>query len=265
MSQAIASFVDSPNAAGLGVGLAFFPVQIGTVCDGAAYANPVVPIAPLPGNAGPIKNAIGVAMPNGGTPTAQALQGAIDYARRYTMQQMGTRTAAVLLVTDGTPTGCTTNTVQAAADFAKAGFASTPSIKTFVVGMGNTAALDQVALAGSGGATHYIPTMGDVAGTLTKALRAISSMSTCVYSLPAPPTGSPNPLLVNLQFNIPGSAPRPIPKVSSDADCMTAHGWYYDNPTLPTSITLCSASCNAIQATPGTTVQIAYGCPSIVR
>ena len=81
-----------------------------------------------------------------------ATDGAIAYARTYTTQQMGQRSAAVLLVTDGNPTGCNQNGVTQAVAAAQAGFMGTPSIKTFVVGMGNTAALSMVALAGSGGA-----------------------------------------------------------------------------------------------------------------
>src|SRR6185503_17009845 len=163
MGTALGQFVDSPAPAmaGVQVGLTFFGLSDGSVpCQQNSYATPVVPIGML-GTSGPaIKTAIAGTMPGGGTPTAPALQGAIAYARQYTMQNMGMRTAAVLLVTDGNPTGCNQQGVMQAVAAAQAGYMGMPQIKTFVVGMGNTAALSQVALAGSGGMQDYIPTMG---------------------------------------------------------------------------------------------------------
>jgi hypothetical protein len=208
-------------------------------------------------------NALAATMPGGNTPTAPALQGAIDYARIYTMMNMGARTAAVLLVTDGIPNGCL-STIPQVADIATAGFTGTPPIKTFVVGMGNTAALDQVALAGSGGATHYIPTSGDVTGTLTKALGEISGMPTCVYGLPTKDGGSIDAHLVNLELKIGANTPIPIGNVSSSTECLTADGWYFDNALMPTSMQLCPASCDAIQV-PRSSVQVLYGCPTVTR
>src|SRR5262249_50559975 len=140
-------------------------------------------------------------MPNSNTPTTPALQSAIQYARTFTMTNMGARTVAVLLVTDGLPNGCN-STIQQVADLAKQGFEGTPSIKTFVINLRNTAALNQVTLANSGGATHYIPTMGDVTGTLTTALSSISSMSTYVYSIPTAPSGPTDLQRVNLELRV---------------------------------------------------------------
>ncbi len=174
------------------------------------------------------------------------------------MQQMGMRTAAVLLVTDGVPTGCNRNMVPDAAAAAMAGFTGTPQIKTFVVGMGDTAALDQIALAGSGGMTHYIPTMGDVVGTLTNALTAITGMITCSYTIPA---GS-NPNLVNVEITVNGGMPMQIGKVANAAACPAGGGWYYDGAP-PTMIILCPQSCDAVKNTPNSGVQVLYGCPSI--
>jgi hypothetical protein len=276
-TMALNTFVGSmqAQASGIGIGIGFFAPTAGgnnAACNAATYATPIVPIAPLPGNAMPFTAAVGATMPNGSTPTTPALTGAIQYARAYTAMQMAGRTAAVVLVTDGLPAACgnAANTVQTAAAAAAAGFMGMPSIKTFVIGMGNTAALEEIAVAGVGGvrancplgaaaATCYIPTAGDVTGALSKALTAISGMVTCSYTIP---TGS-NPALVNVQVTIgQGGMPKQIGIVQNAAACTAAGGWYYDNPTTPTQIVLCPQSCDPIKATPDSGVEVLYGCPS---
>jgi hypothetical protein len=263
MGTALTGFVDSPAPAmaGVSVGLTFFGLSDGTTpCQQNSYQNPVVPIAPLMTSGPAIKTAIGMTMPGGGTPTAPALQGAIAAARAYTTAQMGQRTAAVLLVTDGNPTGCGQNGVMQAVAAAQAGYMGMPQIKTFVVGMGNTMALSQVALAGSGGMQDYIPTMGDVVGTLTKALSTITGMITCNYAIPA---GS-DPRLVNVQITVGmGGMAQKIGKVANAAACGMPGGWYYDNDAKPTMIILCPQSCDAVKNTPNSGVEVLYGCPSV--
>jgi hypothetical protein len=96
--------------------------------------------------------------------------------------------------------------------------------------MGNVAALDEVALAGSGNMTHYIPTMGDVVGTLTKALSTITGMITCNYAIPA---GS-DPRLVNVEITVGAGMSTKIggsptrPRARWRLGC--------DNPAMPTMI-----------------------------
>jgi hypothetical protein len=264
MSTAINNFVSSPQAAGVGIGLGFFGLADGTtVCTSNSYATPVVPIAPLPGNATAVNNAIAATMPSGGTPTTPALQGAIAYARAYTIAQRGQRSAAVLFVTDGTPTGCgTTNTVGTAAMAASDGYDGAPRIRTFVVGMGDTAALDQVALAGSGNAYHYIPTAGDVVGTVVAALKAITGMITCQYSLRVPAGTTLDPALVNVEVALGGGAPTRLGKVSGPTSCGASGGWYYDDNANPMLIGLCSQTCDPLKANPNSQVQVLVGCPS---
>jgi hypothetical protein len=262
MGNALNGFVNSPMANGVGIGLGFFGLQDGTTpCTVNSYSTPIVPIAPLPGNAMAISNAIAMTMPSGSTPTAVALQGAIAYARQYTMMQMGQRTAAVLLVTDGNPTVCGAG-INPSVQAAMAGYTGMPQIKTFVVGMGNTAALSQVALAGSGGMQDYIPTNGDVVGTLTKALTQITGMISCNYTIPA---GS-DPTLVNIQVTVgQNGMPTTIGKVANMAACGANGGWYYDvaPPAKPTMIILCPQSCDPIKNTPNSGVQVLYGCPTM--
>src|SRR5258708_5966896 len=179
-TQAVQSFVTAPNST-LGIGIGYFSLN-NNACSAAAYAMPTVAIAPLPGNANAITTAIGRLMPGGNTPTVPALTGAIDYARQYTMNTPG-RTASVVFITDGIPNGCNSS-VQGATTVAQMGFTGMPSIKTYVIGLGNTMALDAIALARTGGATHHFPAQADVATLLAPALTQISGAVTCDYTIP---------------------------------------------------------------------------------
>src|SRR6266540_773772 len=261
VTNAITGFVNAPGNAGIGVGIGFFPLGGGSNCTPAAYARPTVPIAALPGSAMPIIAAIGMNGPNGGTPTVPALDGALQYAQTYTRSTAG-RAAAVVFVTDGIPNGCT-STVPAAATLAQGYFGRNPSIKTYVVGLGATMSLDQIALAGSGNVTHYFPASGDVAGRLGAALRQITGMITCNFTLPMNPARPIDFTTVNVQVTMGTGTPRDVGRVENAAACGSTGGWYYNvNPPagVPTQLTLCSQVCDPLKNTPESSVQVLLGC-----
>lgn len=170
IKDAIDAFVASPSSVGAGVGIGFFEGP--DFCGVASYAKPAVAISPLPGVASDISSALTTNSPGGTTPTEPALAGAIEYAKAFSTSTPG-HTAVVVFVTDGMPNGCN-STVAGAAAIAQAGYTGTPSIKTYVIGLGATAALDQIALAGSGGTDHYFSANGDVTARLLAALETIS-------------------------------------------------------------------------------------------
>jgi hypothetical protein len=256
-TQAVQSFVAAPSSDGIGVGLGYFSLDASSACNTAAYAQPLVPISPLPGSANAITQAVMTLTPAGNTPTVPALQGALQYATTYTRNTPG-RSASVVLVTDGVPNGCN-STVVAAAMAAQAAFSGTPTIPTYVIGLGNTANLDQIALSGSGGAFHYFPAQGDIAGQLAAALAKISGVLTCDYVIPM--TSTIDPLNVNIQVTVGAGATTLVGYVGSAASCGPNGGWYYDNPANPTHVTLCPQTCNPLQATPNSKVLVLYGCP----
>ena len=64
-----------------------------------------------------------------------ALTGALQYARAWAAAHTDRKTV-VVLATDGDPSFCSGNTVQDVANVAQAGFTATPSVETFVVGVG---------------------------------------------------------------------------------------------------------------------------------
>jgi len=73
--------------------------------------------------------------------------------------------------------------------------------------------------------------------------------------------GNPDYDSVNVYYN-----GQPIPKVAGASACPTnGNGWYYDDPTNPTKITLCDATCATVTGDDTATVSIKLNCPSIVE
>lgn len=264
VTEAVSKFVQDPKSAEIGIGFGIFPqfVPINDQCQVSNYSTPIVPIAAAKDSAAQIVSKIGAEMPGGNTPTHKALEGAYQYIKTYTAQTPG-HSAAVLLVSDGMPFSCgESHTTTLTVPIVQAAFAATPSIKTYVVGIGNTAALDELALAGSGNQTHYFDGNGDVSAKLQEALKSVTTTITCDYDIPT--GGKPIDFgLVNIEAQL-GSAgaPMPLGNVTSAAQCDARGGWYYDvnPPAKPSKITLCPQSCDPLKATDNSSVKVLYGC-----
>ena len=56
-----------------------------------------------------------------------------------------------------------------------------------------------------------------------------------------------------------------INKVAGEQACGAGGGWYYDDPKDPAIITLCDATCTAVQTDEGAKIQIVLGCASQVN
>src|SRR5690606_371469 len=134
----LGQFVSSPAASGIGVSLHFFPQNgpSGTSCDPNLYASPSVAMQTLPAGATLITAALSQAKPGGVTPTAPALQGAIQYADQWLTGHPGHK-VAVVLATDGIPPTCVPKDIPSVAQIAQNALQATPSIPTFVIGVGN--------------------------------------------------------------------------------------------------------------------------------
>jgi hypothetical protein len=263
VTDAITAFAAAPTNVGIGIGLGIFPSN---TCDPQVFATGATPIAPIPAGGTAVLNRIAATIPGGTTPTVPALQGAILYAKQYMLQNPG-KVAAVVFVTDGMPNDVCTppSSVQLAADAAKAGFDGTPSIETYVVGLGATSALDQIALAGSGGATHYFDANGaDAATKLRDILKLVSKPLTCDYPIPtSTATSALDYRAVDVQTQVNATSPTTNLKyVKSIFECSAVPSWYYDVPPpgIPTKITLCPAACDPIKASDSATVQVVIGC-----
>jgi hypothetical protein len=271
VTTALKAFLTDPKSAGIAASLQFFP-QGGDVASVCAYnyATPLVPLTALTSPA-PLIASIDATLPAGGTPTLPALQGAITYAQTVAAQHPLDKTV-VVLATDGDPgfgingqfaAGCTNNDIPHVAAIAQAAFAGTPSIPTYVIGVGPDAQnLDAISTAGGTGKATMIPVSGDPTQTLSTfeaALQSVRAASlTCQLAIPAPPNGETiNHNAVNVVL-IAGTGQQTVLPYS--ADCSNQSGWHYDNPTNPTAVELCTAACSSARSDASGKVTLAFGC-----
>lgn len=288
IATAVPAFLSNPTNAGIYAGLDFFPEILmadagagrnggnnnnNASCSVADYENPNVPIAVVPGannsQVNAFATAINTRVVQGQTPTTPALQGAIHSATIWAAAHPEMNTFVVFM-TDGQPNGCNSSVANAAAA-AAAGAAATPSIKTYVLGVGpQVGNLDAIAVGGATGPTAYLVATGG-ADALTAALNAIKGTAvSCTYNVPKTTGPALDFSKVNVQATVgtTGTA-NLVERVDSFAACGTQSGWYYDQPldggVAPTTITLCPATCDPLKSTNGSTLQILIGCKAVTR
>lgn len=256
-SSALKSFFTDAASTGLSASLQFFPQ--GPVdspeCAANAYQAPAVPMTQLP-NAQQFASAInGVKVQSKApTPTLPALTGALAYAKSV---EASGKNAAVVLVTDGEPNQCGSTV----ASVSKVAAAAAGSVKTYVVGVGdNLKNLNAIAAAGGTGAAILVSTTdpAKIASDLKAALGSIAAQAmTCDYKIPLPPNGQTiDPQKVNVRQSPKTGAGATL---SYNAAC-TGEGWRYDNVASPSRILLCPASCDQAMKSPGTKVEVFFGC-----
>jgi hypothetical protein len=296
VTSAIDSFMANPQSAGLGVGIQFFPggpscpefcpqgncpagcgnclqfPVIGGVCEGSPtscdvmeYATPAVAIAELPGVASDIQTAMANNSPSGGTPTAPALTGAIDYARTHAMANPG-HEVIVVLATDGNPQGCSPEDIPSIRAIAEGGVSGTPSILTFVIGVGDLEAnLDQIAQGGGSMDAFMVDAGGNVEQQFLDALEAIKGQALgCAYTIPLPEGGEADYDHVNVVYTPDGGSGQTIPYVGSPDQCPPGgDGWYYDNAQDPTQILLCPGTCDRVEGDTTGEVEVVLGCATV--
>jgi hypothetical protein len=294
VKAAITGFVNDPGAKGIGVGLQYFglpapgglfPTPLNSSCNAADYAGADVPIAPLPGNAGPIADSLNRHSPTTNTPSEPALEAAIGTARSW-KQKNPSHTVITLFITDGQPNACGTGDggsfIDPVVSVARAGIATPEKMQTYVIGITsggtgcfsdpappNKADLDRVAAAGGTKEALMIDLDATASQKFLAAMNTIrvGAQAKCEYSLPMPGPGVKlDPSLVNVTVsNSLGGAGSVIYRVTGDTTCDPSKGgWHYDNEATPTKILLCPASCTAV-AQAGTVVDLKFGCQSSQR
>ena len=303
VTAALNTFVNQPEAAGIGVGIQYFPLDgpqscssvpfcstdadcggpgcgpcmlVGPIgaciggddsCDVSAYATPDVGIGVLPGNAGAIATSMANHGPTGNTPTEPALDGAIDYATSWANQNPGHATI-VVLATDGDPNVCDSDlpTINA---IASAGANGTPKILTFVIGVGGSvAALNGIAAAGGTTSAFMIDQDPNVQQAFLDALNTIQGQALpCAYLIPEPEGGEQiNYGQINVYYTPSNGTEVVVPKVADEAACPPSGlGWYYDNNASPTQILLCPSTCSTISTDIGGSVRLLVGCDTIAE
>jgi hypothetical protein len=252
--EAISMFFNDPGSTGVGVGVQFF----GSACEAGYYATPAVQIAPLPENKTSLENAFPI-IPIEGTATLPAMEGAIMHARQWATDHPDAKTV-VLLVTDGLPDDCN-STVENVTPVISEGFTGSPSIQTFVVGLGDLGALNMFAQAG--GTTQALVIEPGAAPALVAALNEIRTAALpCEFALPDNNGGTVQLDLVNLRYTDLSGTEQTIGNVPDAASCSDKGGWHYDNPSAATQLIACPASCAQLNG--GGEVTVLLGCPTIV-
>jgi hypothetical protein len=304
VKQALTTFVQEPSTDGIGIGIQYFglpqPLVPGCYaiscatdadcsgcglchpagvcqapynpdidsCDAFDYAWADVPIQALPAGANPIIASLAMHSPGTNTPTLPALQGAIDYAKAWQAAHPD-HVTVVALATDGDPSECDIDLDNLNA-VAAAGYAGSPSVPTFVIGVGpSLALLDDIAAAGGTVAAFHVDFDVMAQEQFLEAMNTIRSAALpCAYPIPPPPAGQVEDFaLVNVTY-IPGDGgpEQTIPGVGAAAQCpVNGDGWYYDDIAAPTQIILCAATCAEIADDTMAEVDIVFGCQTIVR
>jgi len=275
-TNAIKSFVSSPESAGIGIGLQYFPLgkDDDEKCEGATYAKPDVVIAPLPGNAQAMIQSIDAhyfdqenccdAPEHQGTPTRPAMEGVFTYLRDW-LALHPERDAVALLATDGEPSECDANDIEDVSRVMSEAAGATPSIKSYVIGIGDQEDLDELAAAGGTGQGAFAVdgTGGMTEKQLLETLNKIRGENFhCDFDSPSGNQADPN--LTNVETSAPTRPRAKLVKVQKPDDCAraTQGGWYHDEATK--RIQLCPDVCKSIRTEPNVKVNIVVGCASIV-
>ncbi len=249
---AMKAFFSASESRGMSASLHFFP-QHGT-CDPTVFAAPAVGMTALPDTR--FGDVLDQTSLDDGTPTRPALEGAVAYADQIAASQGSDGKVAIVLVTDGQPNVCDSS-VGAVSLVAKSALSKYP---TYVVGIGNTGNLDQIAQAG-GTSKAFVVSGTDPGKTQDDLVRAMAdirqSALSCDYKIPLPPAGETlDKDKVNVVYSPKGGAAQTL---SYNATCSGGSGWRYDDASAPTRILMCEGSCGTIKSQPGQ-VDVAFGC-----
>ena len=275
-TNAIKSFVTSPESAGIGIGLQYFPLgkDDDQKCEDATYAAPDVTIAPLPANAHAMVESIDAhhftqenccdAPEHQGTPTRPAMEGVFAYLREW-LAMHPERDAVALLATDGEPSECDDNDIEDVSRVMSEAAGATPSIKSYVIGIGDQEDLDELAAAGGTGQRAFAVdgTGGMTEKELLATLNTIRGENVrCDFESPSGMYADPN--LTNVETTSQARPRTQLVKVQKADDCAraTQGGWYHDDATK--RIHLCPDVCKAIRAESGVKVNIVVGCASVL-
>ena len=242
---------------------------MGEGCNPSQYDRLTVPIDLLPAQAAPVAAALSAREPDGQTPMSVAAEGALSALRARATSHPGRRSALVL-ATDGLPTGCgNSESVDAVVTRLQQ---AAPGIPTYVVGVFATMeiaqarpALERLATAGATRTPFVLTTGDDLGQRLVEALKEIRGLAVaCEYALPAPRTGAIDLMKVNVSTTS-QAVRQELGNVATPDRCSADKGgWYYDPPpasgTTPARLVLCPSSCARLRGDASAQVDIAFGC-----
>jgi hypothetical protein len=208
-----------------------------------------------------VQNRLGQALdnqnPNGGTPTAQAIDAALSYAKTLKASLTDNGNVVIVIATDGIPMGCNTNLNNAVTSASQAkndGFAP------YIIGVGNQlTSLDAIAAGAGTNGGKAILVQNNVSTAINDALKTIKKAGLgCKLQIPKPDGGTLDFAKVNLTFTTDTGAKVSLAK---SQDCSNPDGWkYVPNETAPTSIELCTNSCKTVEVNGKGSMGVELGC-----
>lgn len=275
LKEALAKLPDANS-----VGLMHYPTGKGTFSGSPTGCVPQVPdvdVGPLSKTRTAVGTALDARIPEGGTPTHDAIGVALANLEKLSV----TGNKFLVLATDGNATFCTgcdisCNSAALAADadavIAKVAAAAKAGIRTFVIGVpgsqGYRTILSRIAKAGGTapagcsdtGPTycHYdMTTAADFGAAMSATLASIGGAAlSCTYDIPKK-DGSFDPTKVNVRLTSGG-------KDSDIArDPTRKDGWDYSDDG--NQIILYGPACEAAKGAIDGACTILYGCPTVIR
>ncbi|MDF3064510.1 MAG: hypothetical protein K0R38_111 [Polyangiaceae bacterium] len=272
VQRATSAFLRDEASAAIRVGVGYFGFQpIGqTSCSAEDFASPTVPVTL---DHEEVLRSLYAREPTGETPTGAAIRGACSYAQEWKRANVG-HSVVVLLLTDGEPkapmscaSGACCPTLDDAVEAAGECRRGDAGVDTYVLGVGPFLDnLQQIAQAG-GTEQAYLIGDEDVESKVLAALNSIRGAASipCELQLPEPTGGAKLDYgFVNVAYQDSSCVLSTIYNVPSEASCDAAEGgWYYDDPSAPTSVKLCGASCDVVSA-PGGRLAFTVGCETKV-
>jgi hypothetical protein len=266
---ALTEFFNDPNSAGVNASLVFFgsPATLttnGPQCNASNYNPnnaPHVPLTTLPTNASALTNAMAATSPYGYTPTLHVLQGVVPVASAHQAANPD-HEVVIVVATDGLPEGCSGMTN--ANIYAEASTSYANGVPVYAIAIPGVTVSFLDGLANAGGTNQAIDVTQDIT-QFKAAMDAIRDASLgCSFSIPDPSTGTFDPDKVNVTVEHGGGSTE-LTQVQGPGDCANNMSWYFDDNDNPTEIILCDSPCDQFGHNEEATIQIVFGCPTVVN
>ncbi|HEV8550839.1 MAG TPA: vWA domain-containing protein [Polyangiaceae bacterium] len=252
-------------------------------CDGTPYETPLVPLTklPVPTDHAMIRAISDETFAGGlGTHIEGALRGIAAFTKA---NRTDGREMIGVLMTDGDPQGCEENIGDLGTIIAD--HLAATGIRTFIIGMEGATEDNLERLASAGGAEphsdwcgsldapcHYWNVENGSQGAIAKALSAIVAQAApipCEFAVSGftPPAGQTLDFgKVNVTLTDAHGTETTIGQAASEAACpKDVPAWYYDDPSSPKAIRLCSNACSLVTGSAtGSRVNVKVGCEDTV-
>jgi hypothetical protein len=266
------AFFAAPASTGISASLTFFPADTDR-CLASMYTTPYVPMTALPSS--DFEAAITAVTPQtqsdwgAGTPTLAVLQGTFEFLQGFA-QTHPEGIYAVVLVTDGYPSGCDDNEISSVVAEVSSHAATIP---TYVIGVANPpipdapdTVSDLHAIAAAGGTSQaFIIETGDPQSTKVDFAQVIDVIRgaaiSCEITIPPAPEGQ---VFDRSKVTVLYSSGGNETALAYDPSCAKDNAWHYDDPADPKSVVLCTGTCDAITSDPDANILVQFGCEVVI-